>query len=110
MFTGPRPNEGKSLTVINVAISIAQEIEQTVLIVDADLRSPSVHKYFGLSGRNGLVDFFKEVCPFPNFSFILSKSANWLYCRGGNQPAMPAELIKSTQMEDLVHELKHCYQ
>ena len=54
MFTGPRPNEGKSLTTINVAISIAQEIDQTVLIVDTDLRNPSIHKYFGLSGKNGV--------------------------------------------------------
>ena len=109
MFTGPRPNEGKSLTVINVAISIAQEIEQTVLIVDADLRSPSVHKYFGLSGRNGLVDFFKNGLPIPELLIHPEQIGKLVILPGGKPANDASELIRSTQMKDLVHELKHCY-
>ena len=54
MVTGPLPGEGKTLTSINLAISIAQEVEKAALLVDADLRSPSVHRYFGVRGEPGL--------------------------------------------------------
>ena len=109
MFTGPRPNEGKSLTTINVAISIAQEIDRTVLIVDADLRNPSVHKYFGLSGRKGLVDFFKVGLPIPELLIHPEQIGKLVILPGGKPASDAAELIKSPQMVELVHELKHCY-
>jgi Mrp family chromosome partitioning ATPase len=44
--TSPGFNEGKTLTTINLAISLAMEVSYTVLLVDADLRNPSVHTYF----------------------------------------------------------------
>ena len=109
MFTGPRPNEGKSLTTINVAISISQEIDQTVLIVDADLRNPSVHKYFGISGKKGLVDFLKGGIPIPELLIHPEGIGKLVILPGGKPAGDAAELIKSPQMVDLVHELKHCY-
>ncbi len=109
MFTGAKPDEGKSLTAINMAMSIAQEVDQTVLIVDADLRSPSIHKYFGLPGKRGLVDFLKNGIPIPEL-LIHPEGINKLVILPGGKPATDAaELIKSPQMIDLVHELKHCY-
>jgi protein-tyrosine kinase len=110
MFTGPKPDEGKSLTTINVAISIAQEIDQTVLIVDADLRNPSIHKYFGLSGRKGLIDFLKGGIPIPELLIHPEGIGKLVILPGGKPAGDAAELIKSPQMADLVHELKHCYQ
>ena len=109
MFTGPRPDEGKSLTTINVAISIAQEIDKTVLIVDTDLRSPSIHKYFGLSGKKGLVDFLKGGIPIPELLIHPEGIGKLVILPGGKPANDAAELIKSPQMVDLVHELKHCY-
>jgi protein-tyrosine kinase len=109
MFAGPRPNEGKSLTTINLAISIAQEIDQTVLIVDGDLRSPSIHKYFGVSGRKGLVDFLKGGVPIPDLLIHPEGIGELVILPGGKPAGDAAELIKSPQMVDLVHELKHCY-
>ena len=110
MFTGPRPNEGKSLTTVNVAISIAQEIDQTVLIVDTDLRNPSIHKYFGLSGKMGLVDFLKGGIPIPELLIHPEGIGKLVILPGGKPAGDAAELIKSPQMVELVHELKHCYQ
>jgi protein-tyrosine kinase len=109
MFTGPRPDEGKSLTAINVAISIAQEVDQTVLIVDADLRNPCIHKYFGVSGRKGLVDFLKGGVPIPELLIHPEGLGKLVILPGGKPASDSAELIKSPQMVDLVHELKHCY-
>jgi protein-tyrosine kinase len=110
MFAGPRPNEGKSLTTINVAVSIAQEIDQTVLIVDTDLRNPSIHKYFGLTGKKGLVDFLKGGIPIPELLIHPEGIGKLVILPGGKPAGDAAELIKSPQMVDLVHELKHCYQ
>src|SRR3989344_5155217 len=55
--TSPGINEGKTLTAINLAISLAMEVNYTVLLVDADLRHPSVHTYFGLGTEYGLSDY-----------------------------------------------------
>jgi protein-tyrosine kinase len=62
-ITSPGANEGKTLTAINLAISLAQEVTCTVLLVDADLRHPSVHSYFGLSPGKGLSDYLTGNIP-----------------------------------------------
>src|SRR3972149_5384321 len=56
-ITSPGLNEGKTLTAINLAISLAMEVNYTVLLVDADLRHPSVHSYFGFEAEYGLSDY-----------------------------------------------------
>jgi len=109
MFTGPRPDEGKTLTTINIAISIAQEFDQTVLLVDTDLRNPAIHKYFGLPGNRGLVDFLKDGRPIPELLIHPAGIPKLVILPGGKPVNDAAELIKSPQMVDLVHELKHCY-
>jgi len=109
MFAGPRPDEGKSLTTINVAISIALEIDKTVLVVDTDLRNPSIHKYFGLSGKQGLLDFLKEGVPIPELLIHPQGIAKLVILPGGKPAIDAAELIKSPQMVNLVQELKQCY-
>lgn len=110
MFTGPQPDEGKSLTVANVAMSIAQEVDQTVLIVDADLRNPSIHKYFGIPNNKGLTDFLKGGVPLPELLIHPEGIEKLVILPGGSPVSDAAELLKSPQMQDLVHELKHCYQ
>ena len=55
--TSPNYNEGKTTVAINLAMSIALDLNQTVLLVDLDLRNPSVHSYLGLSPRAGVADY-----------------------------------------------------
>ena len=52
-ITSVGDDEGKTTTAINLGISIAKEIEYTVLLVDANLRNPSIHKYFGITPEHG---------------------------------------------------------
>lgn len=55
-ITSAREGEGKSLTAVNLAISIAMDVNQTVMLVDLDLRNPSVHRYFGIEPKLGVSD------------------------------------------------------
>jgi len=55
--TSAGPGDGKTLTAINLAISIAMEPNYTVLLIDADLRRPSVHTFFGIKPKYGLGDY-----------------------------------------------------
>jgi protein-tyrosine kinase len=109
MITSPQPGEGKTLTAINLAISIAQEVNQTVLLVDADLRSPAVHKYFGLPRGEGLVDYLTAGAPISELFIHPEGIAKLVLLPGGRPAARAAELINSPLMADLVVELRSFY-
>ncbi|KAA1189966.1 exopolysaccharide biosynthesis protein [Pseudohalioglobus sediminis] len=64
--TGPREDVGKTLTAINLAISISQEVNQTVMLVDLDLREPSVCKTLGIEVDKGIVDHLQHGEPLEN--------------------------------------------
>jgi protein-tyrosine kinase len=61
--TGTCPNEGKTLTAINLSINLAWHLTTSVVLVDMDLRNPSVHRYFGIDTRFGLMDYLNGDVP-----------------------------------------------
>lgn len=109
MLTGPEPGDGKTLTSINLAISISQEVDQTVLLVDADLRSPSVHHYFGLERGPGLVDHLIDGVPLTEILVHPQGLGQLVLLPAGKYIDHPSELINSPLMADLVSELKSYY-
>jgi protein-tyrosine kinase len=109
MVTGPLPGEGKTLTAINVAISLAQEKDKTVLLVDADLRRPAVHEYLGLSRTPGLVEYLTDKQTLPELLVHPEDIPKLVVLPGGRPIREAAELISSPLMVDLVEELKHFY-
>jgi capsular exopolysaccharide synthesis family protein len=56
LITSAAPQEGKSLTVVNLAMTLSASFARRVLIVDADLRRPSIHRALGIGGEKGLSD------------------------------------------------------
>jgi protein-tyrosine kinase len=109
LITGPQQGEGKTLTAINLAISIAQEVNQTVLLVDADLRSPSIHRYFGIRTGEGLVDHLTAGVPISELLIYPKGLGKLVLLPGGRPSTLATELINSPLMADLVQELKHYY-
>lgn len=108
MVTSSHSGEGKSMTAINLAVTIAQEIDHTVLLVDADLRRSSVHAYLGIKPQAGLSDYLESRS---ELSDILIKTGigKLVLLPAGNPPRNPSELISSERMRILIRELKFRY-
>lgn len=110
MVTSSQAGEGKTVTAINLAVAIAHELDHTVLLIDADLRKPSVHRYLGLNPKYGLGDYLENRKDL-SLSDIMIKTGigKLVVLPAGNPPEKPAELISSDRMRLLIREIKHRY-
>ena len=109
MITGAFPGEGKTVTAINLAITLSHEINHTVLLVDADLRSPTVTRYLGLGDQPGIVDYLTAGVPIPELLIHPQGISKLVVLPAGRAVPQAAELLNSPVMRDLVQELKHFY-
>lgn len=107
--TGPGPGCGTSLTAVNLAIGIALEVSQTVLLVDANLREPALHHYFGLAPEFGLGDYLLDNVPVPRLLLKPEGIARLVLLPGTRPLPDAAELLASQKMARLVEELKQRY-
>lgn len=106
--TSPGMGEGKTLTAANLALSVAQEVNHTVLLVDMDLRRPSVQKLFGIEPDKGINDHLVHDVPLPEILF--NPGAERLVVLPGREPIFnSSEVLSSPKMVHLVEELKHRY-
>ena len=101
MFSSPGPEEGKSTVLANLAVSIAQT-ERRVLVVDADLRRPSLHEIFGLPNDRGLTTLLGAPDALANPPFQATPVAGLSVLTSGPLPPRPADLISSRRMEEMV--------
>ena len=108
LITSANPGEGKTLTAINLAISISHEMDRTTLLVDSDLRKPSIHSYFGFDDLPGLSDYLKNGACLSDL--LVSPGIEKLVILPGGKPVTnSAELLGSPRMESLVKEMKERY-
>lgn len=107
MVTSAGPNEGKSTTIMNLAVTYAQ-MEKRTILVDADLRKPTAHFTFGLTNRTGLSHVLsgqadlREVVKesrIPGLDVMTS----------GPIPPNPSELLGSSRMDALLDQLREQY-
>ena len=108
MVTSTVPGEGKSLTSLNLALSLAQEYDHTVLLVDADLRRPSIARYLGISQEKGLTDCLMKGVQIPEV-LIKTGIGKLAVLPSGSAVADPVELLSSARMQEFISELKNRY-
>jgi protein-tyrosine kinase len=108
MVTSSDIGEGKSFVAINLAIALSKEIDHTVLLIDADLRNPSIHKYFGMEPEFGLSNYLTGKVNLADI-FIKTGLGKLVLIPAGNIVDNAAELLSSEKMKLLVRDLKLRY-
>ena len=102
-------DEGKTTTAINLGISIAKEVEYTVLLVDANLRKPELHKYFGITPELGLSDYLQSDIDLADILIKPSEVDHLVMLPGGTPIMNSTEMLGSPKMCSLAQELKDRY-
>ena len=108
MITSAVACEGKSVTALNLAITLAQEYDHTVLLVDCDLRKPSLHRYLGVNQTPGLVECLMDDLPLSQ-ALVKAGIGKLTLLPTGRRLDNPVELITSKRMKDFIYEVKHRY-
>ena len=107
-ITSTQPNEGKSTVISNLAAAFANLENKRVLIIDGDLRNPSVHKMFGVSNLNGITDILlgeKDV----DKCLEKTKIKGLDILKVGKVPPNPSEMLQSNKMRNFIEVIKEYY-
>jgi protein-tyrosine kinase len=106
--TSPASGSGKTLTAINLAITIARDLSHTAILVDGDLRHPSIHDYFGYQPEFGINDFLFDNAPVEQLLF--HPDMDRLTVLPGRSPVSEsAEMLASPKIVSLCEELSSRY-
>lgn len=105
ILTSTRPGEGKSSSAVALAITLARTGNRTVL-VDADIRSPSVASYLNLQSDAGLTNYLTGNGDLETL-LIETEQSNLSVMPGGPRPPNAAELLSTKKFGELIEELKH---
>lgn len=103
--TGTCPDEGKSLTAINLSLALARDVNTEVVLVDMDLRKPSLHRCLGITARSGVGDYLDGTSDLSDIAVRTEVDRLGLLL---NRHALQnsSELIASPRAEALVERLK----
>lgn len=106
LVTSTEAGEGKSTISANLALSLSQD-NKKVIIVDGDLRKPSVHKQFRISGSVGLTEVLIGEQSLDSVKYKINP--NLYAITSGHIPPNPAELLASEEMEKVIEKLREDY-
>ena len=110
MVTSAIPGEGKSFTSVNLAMSIAMELDHTVLLVEADVAKPAMARYLGLpEDVKGLVDFLSDDRMSLDEVLLRTNIPKLTLLRAGRPHPQATELLASQHMSRLTSELAQRY-
>ena len=105
VVTSPNKGDGKSLTAANLALTMAQEFQHRVLLVDGDLRRPSIHALFGINDTPGLSEVLMGAVNLDD-ALVTIPEYHLSILPAGMVPSHPAELLGSTGMRRTLDALR----
>jgi polysaccharide biosynthesis transport protein len=108
LITSALPEEGKTTTSVNSAIVLAQKGTR-VLLIDADLRRPSIHKTLGMGPQLGLSNVLTGTATLQQAIVPSTILPDLFILPAGTPPPNPAELLASTKMKDVLDDLRKQY-
>lgn len=106
MVSSCMASEGKTTTISNLA-SVMAELNKNILLIDLDLRKPTVHKQFNLSNRAGLTDLLLHKDDY--IGYIQNVHPGLDVITSGKIPANPTEIINSNAIKELIKKLSGQY-
>lgn len=106
-FTSPMQGDGKSTVVSNFAVSFSQ-VGLKVLVIDADLRRPSAHRYFSLGKEDGLCDVLEGRLEISE-AIKATEADNVFVMTSGSSSQTPAELLQSQRLDEVLAVVKEGY-
>jgi capsular exopolysaccharide synthesis family protein len=110
LVTSPVKGDGKTTVAANLAAAMALDYEQQVLLIDADLHSPSIHRYFGISSTPGLSEYLGSNSGMDLAKYVQNTSLPGLrILPAGNSSAVSAELLATETMKSLIREIPEIF-
>lgn len=105
IVTSPNKGDGKTLTAANLALTMAQEFQQRVLLIDGDLRRPAIHRLFGIAETPGLSDVLMGGATLED-ALVTVRDHRLTLLPSGIIPMHPAELLGSSTMRRVLDTLR----
>jgi capsular exopolysaccharide synthesis family protein len=104
LITSTIPQEGKSMVSANLACALASSTRRKILLLEGDVRRPSLSKVFGLKAHPGLCEWLEGGRSLVSSLYRLEPGGIWLF-PAGHGPANPLELLESTKLPALMEQL-----
>ncbi len=108
VITSAVPEEGKTLVATNLAISLAKNTSQRVLLLDGDLHKPAVAERFGLAGASGISEWWSTNQPIHRFLYKLEDAQLWLLCAGVAHEH-PLTILQSPRFLEILRQLSELF-
>lgn len=108
LVTSSTVGEGKSVTSVNLAVSLAMEFDHTVLLIDADIRRPTCHTYFNCGVAPGLAECLLDGIELKD-ALVSTGIGRLSFLPAGRPVDNPVEVLNSSLMRDFLAEIKHRY-
>ena len=108
MIASAKNGEGRTTTAINLAIALSQQMDRTILLVDADLRNPSIHRLLGFDVEQGLAHYLKGDAALSDI--VIDPKIPRLNIISGSVPIQnSSELLDTEPMKILIRRIKERY-
>ena len=108
MVTSPNRNEGKTVNCINMGLTFARAMKQTVLLVDCDFKGQDIHRYLGIESKASLIDYFMDNVPLQDL-IVWPGVEKLTLISGARTINESSELLSSDMMAKLVKEMGERY-